>query len=267
MSGISLDCLTLPDVSPVDLFAIAAGAGYASASLWVQEPVIHPQMIARPAMAADIRRAIADTGVTAGNLEVFNLNIDDPIAVYEPALTFGAELGAVSATAINYGPARHDIAEKLADFHELCARLGLHVYIEPISMGATRTLADGVALIEAAGVDAQLVMDMLHLIRTGGDAETVAAIAPRHIGYVQLCDGPLAIEPAEIGPESVASRLYPGEGEFPLVSILKALPMHAQLGVETPNLARLQNGATPLERARQALEAAQRVLTAAGVVR
>lgn len=260
MSGFSLDCLTLPDVGPADLFGIAAQAGYSSVSLWVQQPALYPVMLATPACQAEIARAMADSGVSLGNLEVFNLNIDEPIEDYEPALAFGANLGARTATAINFGAPRQDIAERLAVFHALCAKHGLETYIEPISMGATRTLQDGVALIEAAGVEARLVVDCLHLIRTGGSAQTLAEIAPRYIGYVQICDGPLVIAPEDIGPESVANRLYPGEGEFPLAEILKVVPSRAQLGIETPNQARLQRGLSPLERAREALAATRELL-------
>ncbi|WP_150293185.1 sugar phosphate isomerase/epimerase family protein [Sphingobium estronivorans] len=255
MNDLSLDCLTLPDIGSADLFRIAAEAGYHSASLWVQEPALYPVMLATPAMHGEIARAMADCGVSLGNLEVFNLNIDGPIADYEPALTFGASLGARTATAINFGVPRPDIVERLAAFHALCAKHGLETLVEPISMGVTRTLQDGVDLIEAAGVNAQLVVDCLHLIRTGGSPQTLAAIAPHHVGYVQICDGPLVIAPDEIGPESVANRLYPGEGEFPLTGILGVLPPHVRLGVETPNQARLQRKLSPLERAREAFSA------------
>ena len=260
MNGFSLDCLTLPDVGPVELFGIAAQAGYASASLWVQAPAIYPVMLATPDRRGDIARAIADSGVTLGNLEVFNLNVDTPIADYAPALAFGAALGARSATAINFGSSRPDIAERLAEFHRICSDLGLETYIEPISMGATRTLQDGVELIEAAGVNARLVVDCLHVIRTGGSAQSLAAIPAERIAYVQICDGPLAIDPDAIGPESVANRLFPGDGEFPLAELLSVVPAHAHLGVETPNQERLERGLSPLERAREALTATRQLV-------
>jgi len=255
MKAISLDCLTLPDVSPVDLFGIAADAGFALASVWVQPPAVYPVMLASPAMQADIARAISASGVILGNLEVFNLNGNTPIAEYEWTLAFGAELGARSASAINFGPARPDIAERLAAFHGLCRRHGLKTYLEPISMGATRTLQEGVDLIREAGVDARLVVDCAHLLRTGGSSKDLTAIAPDYIGYVQVCDGPATIAEDEIGDEAAANRLYPNEGDFPLFEILSAVPSHAILGVETPSRSRLERGLTALERAREAFQA------------
>lgn len=218
-------------------------------------------------MQTDIARAISDSGVVLGNLEVFNLNGDTPIAEYEWTLAFGADLGARSASAINFGPARPDIAERLAAFHDLCRRHGLKTYLEPISMGATRTVHEGVDLIRAAGVDARLVVDFVHLLRTGGSAKDLASIAPDYIGYVQVCDGPATIADDEIGDEAAANRLYPNEGDFPLFEILSAVPSDAVLGVETPNRRRLDRGLSPRERAREAFQAMTDIVTKVEIAR
>lgn len=264
MTSFSLDCLTLPDVTPADLFTVAADAGYASVSLWVQPPVLYPPMLALPDMAPMLKQVIRGTGVRLGNLEVFNLNGDAPVDDFERVIAFGAELGASSATAINFGGPREDMAERLAAFHALCARHGLATFLEPISMGATRTVQEGADLAAAAGVDVRIVVDCLHLMRTGTTPDSLARVSAERIGYIQLCDGPARIADEDIGPESVANRLYPGEGEFPLVAYLKALPAGVPMGVETPNQARLDRGMRPLDRARAALVAAKAVCQQAG---
>lgn len=264
MKTISLDCLTLPDATPVELIEYAAKAGYGSISLWVQPPALFPPMLATPAMLRDIASALASNGIALGNLEVFNINGDDPISAFEDTLAFGAALGARSATAIDFGPHRSDIAERLAAFHALCARLGMATHVEPISMGATRTLADGAALIDAAGIDARLVVDCLHLMRTGGSPQSLAAIAPATIGYLQLCDGLIAVAEDEIGLEATANRLYPCEGEFPLAEILQAIPADVPLGVEAPSLDRQKRGQTALQRAEEALAATRALIKRAG---
>jgi sugar phosphate isomerase/epimerase len=260
VTGFSLDCLTLPDVSPIDLVRVAGEAGYESFSLWVQPPAIYEVMLATPAMAKDLASSMSDHGVVLGNLEVFNINTDDPIEAYEGALAFGADLGARTATTIDFGGPRPDIADRFAAFHALCARYGIAALVEPISMGHVRTPQDGLDLIEASGVDARLVIDCVHLVRTGGTAETVRAIPDARIGYLQLCDGPASIAPAELGVEATASRLYPGEGAFPLADIIAAIPVHVALGLEVPNLARQRQGIPPTDRAREAINAARSVL-------
>jgi sugar phosphate isomerase/epimerase len=259
-SSLSLDCLTLPDVGPVDLVRIASEAGFGSFSLWVQPPAMYDVMLATAAMADDIAAAMADHSVALGNLEVFNLNTDEPIAAYEPAIALGARLGAATATAIDFGAPRADMVERLAAFCALCADQGIRAMVEPIAMGNVRTPQEGVALIRAAGADAKLVVDCVHFVRTGCTPDDLRAIAPEYIGHVQLCDGPATIEPDDLGLEATANRLYPGEGDFPLVDILAAIPPSATLGLEVPNVARLEQGMPPADRARSALSAARSVL-------
>lgn len=258
--AISLDCLTLPDASPVELIHAAGAAGFASVSLWVQPPAIAPNMLATPDMAEQIRRALAETGISIGNLEVFNLNGDDRVEAYAPMLAFGAELGAKTATAIDYGTPRDDMPQRLAAFTVLCTQHGLSTLVEPISMGNVRTPQDGAALIRAAGVEARLVLDAVHLVRTGTKPHALRDIPPELIGYFQICDGPTTLSPEGIDVEATANRLYPGEGAFPLAAYLAALPDDTPLGVEGPSLARQRRGASFEERAREAFTSTHRLL-------
>jgi sugar phosphate isomerase/epimerase len=261
MPHLSLDCLTLPDVKPVELIAVAAQADFQSFSLWVQPPAMFPPMLATSTQHRDIAKAMADYAIPLGTLEVFNLNGNEPIAAYESVIAFGAQLGARTATAIDFGEPREDIPQRLAAFQALCARYGIATLVEPIAMGNVRTPLEGHRLIQSAGVDAKLVIDCLHLVRTGCTAETLKAIPADLIGYVQLCDGPLTIAPDAIGTEAMANRLYPGEGEFPLRDILAAVSSDVVVGIEVPNLDRQQRGVTPLDRAREAIAAAKQILS------
>jgi sugar phosphate isomerase/epimerase len=263
MNRFSLDCLTLPDVAPLDLVRIAAESGYGWFSLWVQPPAMYEVMLATPAMAADLARAIDEHDVALGNLEVFNLNSDEPIDGFERAIELGARLGAQTATAIDFGEPREDIPERFARFHALCERHDVGALVEPISMGNVRTPDEGLDLIRAAGVDAALVVDCIHLVRVGGSAETLRSIPAQHLAHVQICDGPAVIGPEEIGVEATANRLYPGEGGLPLAEILAAVPEEATFGVEVPNLARQERGIAPEDRAGEALAAARTVVEAA----
>jgi sugar phosphate isomerase/epimerase len=131
-------------------------------------------------------------------------------------------------------------------------------------MGNVRTPQDGLDLIAAAGVEARLVLDCVHLVRTGCTADDVRAVPAARIGHLQLCDGPASLTPEEIGVEAMADRLYPGEGTFPLVDILAAIPEDVTIGLEVPNLARQRRGLSGTERAREAIDAAQSVLARVG---
>lgn len=258
---LSLDCLTLTDTSPVDLVDAAHQAGFHLVSLWVQPPSLYPRQLLTPDTVQAVRDRLADTGVRVGGLEVFDLASAEQIASYRPALELGARVGAKAAVVIhNRNPDRAEVVDLLGAFVELARDCGLATRLEPISVGRTRTLAEGAALIRDAGVEAQLTFDFIHLMRTGGAPADVSAIPPHLIANVQVCDGPLEISPEGGAKESIAERLYPGEGEFPIRELLEAAPKTAVIGVETPSLRRAGLGMTAAEQARAAMDALRRFL-------
>lgn len=265
MKPLSLDCLTILEVPAADMVRIAADAGFSSVSVWVQAPVLPGGSLAVPGMAAAIKRAVHETGITIGNLEVFNLIGDDPIAAYKPALEFGAGLGATTATAMTYGAPRDDLSERFAEFYELAAGFGIRALVEPISMGVIRTINEGIDLINEAGVDSGVVVDCIHLIRTKTSVRELENADPRRIAYVQICDGMLNLPEDQFGVEGTAERLYPGEGDFPLVDILRAVPPSAALALEAPSLSRKERGESPLQRAKAGFAATRKILDLSGV--
>ena len=69
-----LDSLTLNDTEPVDIIRCASKAGFDWVSLWVQPPAMFAKPLVTPAKTQDCIRALADTGVQLGPLEVFDLD-------------------------------------------------------------------------------------------------------------------------------------------------------------------------------------------------
>jgi sugar phosphate isomerase/epimerase len=105
---------------------------------------------------------------------------------------------------------------------------------------------------------AGLVVDVLHLYRSGGSAAELAAVDPATVSLVQLCDAPRQAPPAaRLREEALTDRRYPGEGELPLADVLAAVPPGAQLSIEAP-VAR-DAGRSPAERAAAAATALGRL--------
>jgi len=99
-----------------------------------------------------------------------------------------------------------------------------------------QTIEAADALVTAAGrSNAGVLVDALHLARSGGNPASVAAVPRERIAYMQLCDGPAKSPPLEdLARESRNDRLPPGHGELWLDELLDALPDNVAISVEVP---------------------------------
>src|SRR5690606_4079576 len=104
-----------------------------------------------------------------------------------------------------------------------------------------------------------LMVDALHLARSGGTPADVGALEPALIHMVQICDAPLAPPAAAaLRQEALADRPYPGEGGLPLHELLDAAAPDVQIDAEIP-CAR-HAGLAPEEQGRVAGEHCRRFL-------
>jgi sugar phosphate isomerase/epimerase len=204
---------------------------------------------------------LRDSSVTVDTVEAFYL-CPDP-AEYEGQIALAAELGAKAIVVMHIGTSGEDeAASQLAELCALAANYGLLVSLEPISMGATRTPAQGLRLVRKSGAsNARLTIDVLHIIRTATPMSDVAALDPALIGSVQICDGPKAIPDDQLIEEAGFSRMVPGEGEFPLLAFLRAIPHTVNLGMEVPLRGLREGGVPALERTRRVVEATRTLLS------
>jgi sugar phosphate isomerase/epimerase len=132
----------------------------------------------------------------------------------------------------------------LMELSAACAERDLGCVLEFMRFSECGSFEQAVRIVQrASGAGASRVgvlVDALHLQRSGGTTEQVATYAtqlPELFPYVQLCDGP--IRPprggiAQFREEAVTSRLLPGDGELPLRALLSALPPGIPVSVETP---------------------------------
>jgi sugar phosphate isomerase/epimerase len=113
----------------------------------------------------------------------------------------------------------------------------------------------------AAHPAGSVLVDALHLRRSGGSPADLAALPPERLPYGQLCDAPLEpVWPDEqvAIAESRGGRLLPGDGELPLRELIDVLPPGSALSVEAPVAALADR--SPAERASRAFAAATRLL-------
>ena len=89
----------------------------------------------------------------------------------------------------------------------------------------------------ANAANAGLLLDLLHLSRSGGRPEDLTHIAPGLITFAHVCDAPAAIPQTvpELRREAREDRQYPGEGALPIGAFLAALPAGTPIALEAPN--------------------------------
>lgn len=237
MTNLGLAHFTATDVDIDTFIAIAAETGCQRISLFVNSP--NPQaaipLVSRKNLA-EVKQSLQTHGLEVSNIECFMLTPGTDIESFREALALGRELGAVGTTVLLFDSDEGRVKDKLTAFCELAATYRLRVSIEFMPMApAWHTLAETVALIEQ--VDRHnlgLCIDLLHLIRSGGSPEDVAALPEHLVHYVQLCDSDDLSANQQYATEAGVHRLAPGEGRFPIAALLSAVPPLTPLEIEVP---------------------------------
>jgi sugar phosphate isomerase/epimerase len=241
-----------------DLVTVAAGAGFDSVGLRICPATDGERpwpMSAGSPMLAETARRCADTGVTVLDVEAIRLAPRSPD--YAPVLEAAAELGARFVNALCEDPDLGRLSDEFAGLAEAARPYGIRPVIEFMAYRSVGTLQDAVAIAAPSG--GGILVDALHVQRCGVSPARLAAVEPGLIGYVQLCDAPLAAPADEIA-EARSGRLLPGEGSLPLRDLLDALPDGIPVTVEAPG-ADGHDG--PLEFASRARRALDSVLSRA----
>ena len=199
--------------------------------------------------------------VSVFDVEVLRLAEDSDVQNYIPVFESAAALGAQRACVNVDDPDRSRTIDRFGMLCDLAAPFGLGIDIEFMIWRPVARLEDAVAIVKAAGrANGRVLVDALHLDRSGGTPAAVGALDTALIGGVQLCDAPKKRpESSGVIDEARGGRLAPGEGELPLDVLMSVLSPSVPLAVEVP-LTRSLPHATPLERARHLRVATERFL-------
>lgn len=262
---LSLAHLTLLGLTPPQLLDTAAEAGFDAVSLRVSpayrgDP--HAYMADTVATLATTVRMISDTGVRVMDVEVIRLDADTDLRDLEPVIDVAQQLGAAHLLVCAYDPEPARISERFNELCELAQPSGLRPVLECIPYSQVTSVQLAVQLVR--GSSGAVLIDALHLQRSGGRVADLKAIDPRLIPYVQICDAPLKAPDGGLEAlkyESREDRLVPGEGQLPLSALLAAIPEGAAISVESPSR-RLRAELGDVEFAKRLRTGAERLLAA-----
>lgn len=229
--------LTALQLAPADLVRQAAGAGFCAVGLRLHPAVAGGLCYPLDALARQALKAVlAGEGVRVRDIEFVEVTPHVDLPALLPLLEAGADLGADSLTVSGDDPHFARLTDHYGQLCHLAAAFGLRVDLEFMRWRQVANLQQALEIVTGAGqANGGILVDALHLFRSGGDVAMLAEIEPRWLRAVQLCDAPLQAPPdAGIIAEARERRLPPGHGQLPLAQLLAVLPGDVQVSVEMP---------------------------------
>jgi sugar phosphate isomerase/epimerase len=262
-----LSALGLPPVEFVKLTA-ALGCRHISTGFTagVPSPVGYPPFNLKEdvKLRGEMIAAMRDLGVSISLFEGMSVQPGRDIRERAPDLDILQELGVTRVNIISFDPDLARAFDQFAVGAEMAAGAGMESVSEFVPGFTVPDLPTALAAVRHVGrPDFRLLVDVMHLARSGGTAADLAAIDPGLIGYVHLSDVPLVPIIPGYFEEATCERRAPGAGELPLLDMLAAVPPHVVVGLEVPEVAKAMAGVGPRERLGPVVEAARSILAKA----
>lgn len=264
---LALGMLSVFGLPPIEFVELAAELGCPRISAAIQGmplvPLGYPAFSLKDdaALRKDLLAAMDDRGVTISLGDGFLVRPGADVDALRPDLDVMAELGVPRINVVSLDPDLPRTFDQFAALTELAAQRGIGTVVEPVPGLTIGDLPAGLAAAEYVGrSEFRLLVDTMHLMRSGSGASELAAVDPGRIGYAQLNDTTLRPRMDNYLEEAMFERLVPGEGDLPLRDILAALPADIVIEIEVPQRSLALAGVSPIERLRPCVEAARRLL-------
>ena len=260
---LGIDCLSVFGLPPVQYVELAAklGCGFITVGVPVsQNPENFPAYCFKdPRVQREMKAALKDHGITVKAGEGFFFMYGMNAQHFIPHLDAMAEIGAQTINMVSLNGDLERSLDGFAVLAEMSAARGMSSSLEFVAGHVIGNVDDAVKAIRHVGrADFKLVIDMLHLARSGGTVADLANLQPDMIGSIQLCDG--RHETKDYVHEAMYERMCPGAGDFALTELLAALPRDIPVGIEVPQLRLAKAGLGATERLELCVRAARKLL-------
>lgn len=249
MNKLGLASGVVPEFGPVETIRAAAAGGFDAVGLWIDLDIWTPQH------SRESRAALADTGIDLIYVEVVWIKPDSRLDDHKRTLDIGAELGAQNLLCVSSDPDHGATVAKLAGLCEHAEPSGVRVALEFGIFTEVKTIGAALAVLDAVAHPLRaLLIDPIHVDRSGCTTAQIAAVPYGLLPYAQFCDAP-AKRPDpdnfdEIITDAIDLREHAGEGALPLRDIYNALPKDIPLSLELRSKALRDGWPDPNERAK-----------------
>lgn len=228
---LSLASGVMPEATPVQTARAAADAGFDAVGLWVEVA----QWTADT--TREVRAIVQDAGMRVLDAEVIWIKPGEANPDHLRLIDIAAELKAENVLVVSSDSDLGATAAKFAQLCEHAAPTGIRVALEFGAFTDIPNLATALGILRQVNHPSQaLLIDPLHLHRSGGRPADLAQVPAPWFNYAQMCDatlvGPDIRDRAAVREEAVDFRLIPGDGELPLAELRAALPAGIPLSLE-----------------------------------
>jgi sugar phosphate isomerase/epimerase len=231
VNRISLASGVVPELGPLETIQAAAFGGFDAVGLWVEPESWTVQS------TKDCRTALSETGLELLDVEVIWLKPDSDMSAQKKVIDIGAELGAKNVLCVASDP---DMMANTARLAELCRHAegsGMRVALEFGIFTEVKNLQMAMAVLdEVAHPLRALLIDPIHVDRSGTTVGEIAAVPRELLPYAQFCDAPGKRPDSNdfdaIITDAIDLREQCGEGGLDLAAIYNALPAAIPLSIE-----------------------------------
>lgn len=236
--------LSFINVCPPDFVQLAAAAGFDGLTLRLAAvhptsgEAPYPMLSSKSTMMSETLAVLADLPVRVLDVEAVRITPETDVKSYLPLLEGASKLGAKSLIAFSIDSNIQAVAEGLYALAELARPYAIEVALEFMIYNGIRTLAEAHAVLDiAAHPNLRIMIDALHLSRSGSEPGEIFERGVDRMSYFQICDAPY--KPLDerfdgVRIEARSGRLMPGDGLLPLVELINQFPSSTTVSVETP---------------------------------
>lgn len=255
---ISLAAGNVQEFPPADMVSAAAAAGFDRTGIWVEPADWSPDISREICLRRD------DTGIDVLDVEVIWIHAGKPTDDLKRIIDIGSEIEAGYGLVVSSDEDDEGTKRVFADLCDHAQGTGLTLVLEFLPITAVRSLNQAVNIVTDVGrPNGRVLIDTLHLARTGGTVDAVKGLDPALFPYLQIADAPLTAPGTDYDSllsEAVDGRLLPGDGELPIRELLQALPDGLALSPEIRSKVLRDRYPDITDRARAIADATRRFL-------
>jgi sugar phosphate isomerase/epimerase len=231
MNPISFAAGIVPGAGPVETIHAAAVGGFDMTGLWIEPEQWTPTLL------RETKAALTETGLPLLDVEVIWIKPGDDLAAHKACIDIGAELGAKNVLCVSSNPDMGATAARLAALCEHAEGSQMRVALEFAIFTEVKNLEMALAVLDAVAHPLRaLLIDPIHVDRSGSAIAAIAQVPCELLPYAQFCDAPAERpNPADFNAiitDAIDLREQCGEGGLPLGALYRALPAGIPLSIE-----------------------------------